>query len=238
MKSYLPFIYFTTSFFVLISCENANTSSELSTERGTLIFAKEPRDSASYKKVKDNFYERGDQLFERKLLLTRDSSCKCEFVVFYDSVFREFTGDTILARSLRTVVDVNSYLSIDSSEYSKDKDRVYYFHGNSDGGNRAIVINADPPSFKRLYEYRWGIDKNYVYYLGSVVEGLNVKHIQAMKSPDTSDHFVEYIRDGKNVFYQHLMVQGADVKSFKLVSDKDWEAEDKNHKYKAGRKVE
>jgi hypothetical protein len=60
---------------------------------------------------------------------------------------------------------------------------------------------------------------------------LNFKKHKILYSADTSDHFINYIKDDKIVFYQGNIVKGADAKTFKLVSGQKWEAEDKNYKY-------
>jgi len=170
--------------------------------------------------------------------MARHGACNCEFEVYYDSTFSIYTNDTTIDKPLNTIVDINSFVWLDSTDYSKDKNKVFYFHVNSDGGNRVIVNNADPLTFKRLCEYRWGLDKNYVFYEAGIVEGLSVKHLQVLYPPDTSDHFIQYVKDDKNVFFENEIVKGADVKTFKIVSGQKWEAEDKSYKYKTGRRQE
>ncbi len=77
-----------------------------------------------------------------------------------------------------------------------------------------------------------------LFYKGDVVEGLNLKHLQVLYLPDTSDHFIQYVKDDKNVFYENEIVKGADAKTFKIVSGQKWEAEDKSYKYETGRRQE
>ena len=227
-------------FAAFTSCNNSSrTDQTVSKTDKVLVYSKEPDDSANYKLLKYNFYlSKGGQLCERKLAMARDSSCNCEFEVYYDSTFSIYTDDMTLKKPLNTIVDINSFVWLDSTEYSKDKSKVYYFHGNSDGGNRVIVDKADPLTFKRLCEYRWGVDRNYVFYKGDIVEGLKVKKVQVLFPPDTSDHFIQYVKDDKNVFYESEIVMGADPKTFKVVSGQKWEAEDKNYKYETGRRRE
>ena len=227
-------------FAAFTSCNNSSrTDQTVSKTDKVLVYSKEPDDSANYKLLKYNFYlSKGGQLCERKLAMARDSSCNCEFEVYYDSTFSIYTDDMTLKKPLNTIVDINSFVWLDSTEYSKDKSKVYYFHGNSDGGNRVIVDKADPLTFKRLCEYRWGVDRNYVFYKDDIVEGLKVKKVQVLFPPDTSDHFIQYVKDDKNVFYESEIVMGADPKTFKVVSGQKWEAEDKNYKYETGRRRE
>ena len=148
------------------------------------------------------------------------------------------TMAVVIKKPLNTIVDIKSFVWLDSTQYSKDKNKVFYFFGNSDGGSRSIVDNADPFTFKRLCEYRWGVDKNHVFYQGNIVEGLNVKYLTVLYPPDTTDPFIQYVKDNKNVFYETEIVKDADAKTFKVVSGQKWEAEDKNYKYETGRRKE
>ena len=189
--------------------------------------------------MKYDFYlSKGGQLCERKVVIARETTNNFEYEVYYDSTFLIYKDDTTIAKPLNNIVDIATFVWIDSTQYSKDKNKVFYFHGNSDGGNRVIVDKADPLTFKRLCEYRWGIDKNYVFYKGDIVEGLNLKHLQVLYPPDTAYHFIDYVKDDKNVFYENEIVKGADAKTFKVVSGQKWEAEDKNYKYETGRRQE
>ncbi len=174
---------------------------------------------------------------KKKLVPARDSLGNCEFEVYYDNTFTVYTDYTTLKKPLNSIVDIDSFSWLDSTEYSKDKNNVYYFHDNSDGGNRVIVKEADPLTFKRLCEYRWGIDKNYVFFKGDLVKGLNLKYLQVLYPPD-ADQFIQYVKDDKNVFYKTNLVKGADAKTFRVVSGKAWEAEDRNYKYETGRQKE
>lgn len=196
------------------------------------VYAREPDDSADYKHIKYNFYSsRTGQLCERKLAMARDGACNCQFEVYYDSTLNIYTNDTVVQKLLGSIVDIGSFVWLDSAEYAKDKNRVYYFFGNSDGGNRAIVEDADPKTFGRLCEYRWGVDKNAVFYKNQKLKGLNPNKLQVLYSLDTSDHFVGYVKDDKLVYHEDEVLQGADTKTFKIVSGQKWEAEDKNSKY-------
>lgn len=221
----------------LPSCNNSTKTRMASEEQGKVkIYAKEPSDSADYRLLKYDFYlSKSGQLCERKLAMARDSSC--EFEVYYDSSFKIDTEDTTIEKPLNTIVDINTFVLLDSTEYSKDRNKVFYFHGNSDGGIRVIVNDADPLTFKRLCEYRWGIDKNHVFYKGTEVEGIRLKYLQVLNPPDKSDPFIQYIKDDKNVYYENRLVNGAETKTFKVVSGQKWDAEDINNKYRFGERI-
>ena len=198
----------------------------------------EPNDSADYKHIKSDFFRnRKGELCERKLVLNVpvDSSCRCEFKVYYDKNFYlSFPSHEI---ALDSVIDINTFVDLDSTYFSKDAKRVYYFFGNSGGGNRAIIQYADAPTFRRLCEYRWGIDKNFVFYQTIPLPGLDLKHLQVLYSTDTSDHFIDYVKDDKLVFFDNFVIHGADATSFRVVSGKAWTAEDRNYRYENGQRV-
>jgi len=221
---------------IVSSCSNNHKSPEIKTVKiKEDVYAREPNDSASYKHLKYNFYlSVSGQLCEKKLVSAKNTDCNCLFEVYYDSLFKVYADDTLIEIPLNKIVDITSFVEIDSTEFSKDKDNVYHFYSNSDGGNRTIVKKADPSTFKRLCEYRWGIDKNYVFYQSNKIEGLDLKSLQILNSPDSSDPFVDYIKDNKNVYYQGKIVNDADVKTFKVTSGQKWDAEDKYHTYEAG----
>ena len=224
--------------FITLACRNIHKAEKIKAAPGKdEVYEKEPADSARYKHLKFDFYlSSTGQLCERKLVFARNTNCNCEFEVYYDSTFEIFTGDTIIQKPLGTIVDIGSFVWIDSSDYSKDKGKVFYFQDNSDGGIREIVDKADPLTFKRLCEYRWGIDRSYVFYDGEIVQGLDLKHLRVLYPPDTSDHSVKYVKDDKIVFYENSVVKGADANSFKVVSGRKWDAEDKYHKYQGDQK--
>lgn len=224
---------------MLLSCSDPGTQQGQTPKAQDEVYAKEPGDSSSYKHIKYDFYlSKTGQLCERKLVSAKGTGCNCLFEVYYDSIFKIYTDDTIIEKALNTIVDINSLVWVDSTGFSKDKNKVFYFHDNSDGGARFVVDKADPATFKRLCEYRWGIDKNHVFYETDILHGFNLKTIRVLFPPDTADHFIQYIKDDRNVFYENEMMKGADAKTFKVVSGQKWDAEDKNYKYESGSRLE
>ncbi|MDF2190061.1 DKNYY domain-containing protein [Paraflavitalea sp. CAU 1676] len=203
---------------ILLACKDKRPEQQKRSYGTGYVTAREPLDSASYKHVKYDFYtDKGGRLFLRKLLMgrDRDSACRCAFVVVYDPLFTHGFGDKGLEKRLDEVIDIGSFQAIDSSDFAKDNKHVYYHYGNSDGGNLSIVAGADPATFRRLADYRWGIDKEHVYFQFSLLDSLDPASTQVLRSPDTSDHFISYVRDNRFVYHENYMVQGADAKSFK-----------------------
>jgi hypothetical protein len=77
----------------------------------------------------------------------------------------------------------------------------------------------------------------YVFFETDPLKGLNLKRLQVLYPTDTSDHFVEYVKDDKLVSFEEEIVRGADAKSFKAINVEKGEVQDKNWKYdRANRK--
>jgi hypothetical protein len=221
----------------LSSCSNPKTEQAQTPKADNYVYEREPNDSADYKHIKYRFYlSKTGQLCEKKFDFAKNTNCNCLYQAYYDSIFKIYTGDTMIEKPLNTIVDINSLVQIDSTQFSKDRNKVFYFYENSDGGIREVITEADPITFKRLCEFDWGIDKNHVFYRTYILQGINLKTIQVLVPPDTADHFIQYIKDDRKVFHQDEIVKGADAKTFKVVSGQRWDAEDKNYKYENGRR--
>jgi hypothetical protein len=202
------------------------------------VYNREPADDSLYKNATwQFFYNKNGQLCEKKHVMAgpADSACNCELAGFYDSAISIKTGDAITKKLLRDFIDVPTFTELDATQYSKDKNHVYYFDLDASGGTRFVVTGADAATFKRLYEYRWGVDTNHVFFKASMLEGLNVKKLQLLYPPDTSNQFLFYVKDDHNVFFQDEKIADADALSFKLVLNQAWDAEDKNFRYQNGK---
>jgi hypothetical protein len=221
----------------LSSCSNSKTEQAQTPKADNHVYEREPNDSADYKHIKYRFYlSKTGQLCEKKFDFAKNTNCNCLYQAYYDSIVKIYTGDTMIEKPLNTIVDINSLVQIDSTQFSKDRNKVFYFYENSDGGIREVIDEADPTTFKRLCEFDWGIDKNHVFYRTYILQGINLKTIQVLVPPDTADHFIKYVKDDRKVFHQDEIVKGADAKTFKVVSGQKWDAEDKNYKYANGRR--
>lgn len=203
----------------------------------------EPDDSCDYQYIKADFYSKNNgHIYQRKTAF--DGGC-CEFKIFYDSTLGYWESK----QELKNVIDLDSYVYVDSSGYTKDKKHVYWMTINSDGGRLNIIEDADSKTFRRIavpsadklsFDYRWGIDKKSVYFKGNRLEGLSVKNFQFLRL-DTSDMRPDYIKDNKFVFYEYNKIEKADAKTFRLVEHKrdlDYDAVDKYRKYRRSEPVE
>jgi hypothetical protein len=198
----------------------------------------EPDDSADYQHVIGSFYRKKDGvLYERKTIMDYDVmgwGC-CKYGVQYVNGMGHLGQDGLLD----SFIDVHTYVDMPVGIcYSKDKNHVYYFVDNIDGGFRYVVREADAKTFVGLSDYRWGMDKNTVFFKGSPLEGIRVKEAQLLRF-DSTDIKPNYIKDSKSVFYQSEKIEKADTKTFKVVERGiyDYDAFDKNHKYSSGEVV-
>lgn len=191
-----------------------------------------PADFAQYKKIKYNFYRsKWGRLVELKFAFQE----KAPFKAFFDSTESVTCADSTCEVLLDDLLDIETFQNLESTDFSKDEKHVYYFYSNSGGGFRNVIDSADPASFKPLADYRWGIDKNYVYFQTKKLPELNMKYARMCFPPDTSEIILHYITDSKLVFYEDSKIEGADAQTFKAVSGKPWDAEDKYRKYQYGR---
>ena len=192
----------------------------------------EPKDSADFKHLKYSFYKGKDNcLYEKKFIIDKFDSGFCQ-IAYFDK-YLNFSDS--VPTSLDSVINLQSFVELDSSAYSKDKKNVYYYQSNTDGGAR-FVTGADPRTFEKLYEYRWGRDAAHIYYEGVIIAGLNIKTFVIMPSQnaDGKEEFADYMKDDKHVFCEDDSIPGADSKTFIVVKDQKWDAQDKNYKYIRG----
>lgn len=90
---------------------------------------------------------------------------------------------------------------------------------------------AHAASFHKL-KFQYYADQNFVYYLSHKLENSNANDFEFFGD--------RYSKSGNNVYYRDKLIAEADAQSFKVISGKDgtYLAQDKNHKYRGGRKVD
>ena len=94
-----------------------------------------------------------------------------------------------------------------SSQYSKDKNGVYYFGEKVDG--------LDSASFK-YFNYAYVSDKNGVYYNEKKISGADPKTFELLKFDNMNDD--RYGRDKNNVYFNGKKINDSDSKSFEIIS--------------------
>jgi hypothetical protein len=227
MTKRLFYISFLLSLF-LIACNSHQDKKEVE-----YCLTKYPKDSADYTLIKGSFYKGKDgSIYEKKIEVDKFTPPYC-YLVTFDKYINKFYEDSVVQIPLDSIIDIRSFVCFDSSSYSKDKARCYYYYDNSDGGFRQTIPDADIPTFKSLKYHWWAADKDYVYYRGDKVRGLNIKAFEIL--PNSS--IPEYIKDDKHVFYKLDSIHGADLNSFETINEINVDAKDKYHWYYCGKIV-
>ncbi|NRB48230.1 MAG: DKNYY domain-containing protein [Saprospiraceae bacterium] len=107
--------------------------------------------------------------------------------------------------------------------FAKDHQSVFC------SGKKLIGVHA--ATFKKV-KYCYYVDQHFVYYLSNKLEHAN--------SADFEYYGDRYSKSGDHVYYREKVIQGADAKTFKVLSSRKGKyfAEDKNYKYWGGKKVD
>jgi hypothetical protein len=191
------------------------------------IFFTDPiDDTINYKRVIDNIYKDDNEKY-----------------YILNVCFRPVSDDTLLYleyfRDETDFLDIKSYRQIKSG-YFVNKGRVFYWWGNSDGDYPIEVIGADPKTFIPFDSVAGGTDRQFVYY-GSppkdfnVINGADPKSIKVLNPKRGCWNCGNcYFKDKKAVYYGCKKIIGADSKTFKLLNQHNFDAEDKNGKYFEG----
>jgi len=138
-------------------------------------------------------------------------------------------------------LNLESFEVINAS-YSKDSQRVYSGLGQKFSD---VVEGADPITFRLEYPYI-GRDHKNIWIMdafASIVIGADASTFEQVPNSFSSDSGRGYYRDKNRVYKyvpEHMFasaipVIGADPATFKIVTgNNEYDAEDKNHKYKNG----
>ncbi len=146
-------------------------------------------------------------------------------------------------------VDVDSFKSVNSHKYFKDKYNVYFQNGefvtiegadpnsfevldwpyskdkNYVFSGNEIVEGADSETFEHMWNTRYAKDKiNAYYFWGEIIEGADANSFEGL------DYY--YAKDKNNAYFENTAIQGADSATFEVI---DYEhTKDKNNEYYLG----
>ncbi len=112
-----------------------------------------------------------------------------------------------------------------SSEY-KIMDNVVYYDVGLHNKEIDSIFGADYESFEiinRVFAY----DKNHVYYMGKILKEADSKSFQVINLSNKYSYDY-YARDNKNVYYRDKKNDGADLSTFKILSDNGYARDNKN----------
>ena len=198
-------------------------------------------------KVYYNFFHGGNMSNEKILVKDADASSfetittSTKFSLGKDKN-HVFFNDEILENA-----DAKTFENIQSSYY-KDKNNVFILQGTNVD---ARILAADPNTFKILKEFSWTKDQNNVFYGRQKLANANVKTFTAIDENwgkddkyyynrenkiDSLDYQsaqivgANYIKDKNKVFYENILIEDANPKTFK--ADKYSSAFDDQYIYK------
>ena len=103
--------------------------------------------------------------------------------------------------------------------YCKDQHRVYY---------NGKPITAEVATFILLEEY-YSKDAQSAFYMGQLIEGVDVKSFEVLKN--------HHAKDNHQVYFRGKTIQGADASTFKLMKDDRgfWIGQDQFQQYEFGK---
>lgn len=199
-----------------------------------------------YVLLKKHFYkDKMGEVYEVKYEDNPFDSC-CPMRMVLDERFGVSTDD--VRKTLKEVIDFQTYETLEPSIYAKDKKWVYVFRDNSNGGFRTILEGANPATFRNIDStFFWGMDQQHVFYRGTLIEGLRSKNLKVLRmvlsNPESTEQIrivrgrPNYVKNETQVFYQEKEVVKADAPSFRVVDSNHFDAVDKYRRYQDGRAV-
>ena len=102
--------------------------------------------------------------------------------------------------------------------YSKKESKIYYKRLSETTGTREIVVDdADYKSFKNLKDFRFGKDKNWVFFNGQILTGADSESFILLQEY-ASFGFYQYAKDKNSVFVNGNPLAGADPTTFEPIN--------------------
>jgi hypothetical protein len=108
--------------------------------------------------------------------------------------------------------------------YWKDENHIYLYEN--------VLENSDPETFQAYWDYLF--DKNNVYLEdGKLIKWADPKTYESLSIMVNWGRQIAYSKDKNHIYYIWEEIKWADVKTFRVIDYyKEFDAEDKNHKYK------
>lgn len=177
-------IFFACIFIFFFSCQKKiidNKKIERNNQdKPKELKIKEPVDSSKYFSLNNDYFiqlysDKKGNIYRKKVAFLGEkdvNKTKYEFSAYYDSVFTYYDKqNNEVVSSLKEIIDLKTFKNIDDSFYYKDKNHIYYFHPNSDGGSFHFVENTDINSFIVIENRKFDAkDSFHKYYQGDLIE--------------------------------------------------------------------
>jgi hypothetical protein len=156
-------------------------------------------DTSKFKLHKSGFYVSKDgDIYQRNgFTIPEVDSLESITLDWLDSTM--FYENSETKKSLKSIIDLETFITDSTSRFEKDIRHVYYAWGTSDGVRRFIVENADPKTFKSIAE-SYGKDKSNVFYGIKIIKGADLKTFHVLKNKDSAQdkrhkYYLGYIED-------------------------------------------
>jgi len=156
-------------------------------------------------------------------------------------------GDSVIAHEYfhdySNFIELKTYRRINDS-YFGNKEKVYLWYSNSDGTYPLEIRDADLETFRPFDNVCGGTDWRFVF-CGSpqggveIIDGADPETIKVLNPRRGCWNCGNaYFKDDKNVFFALKKIEGADVKTFKLVDQENIDCTDKRRKYFDGKVIQ
>jgi len=174
-------------FLLLVSCNSNNkTEKNISTPKDSIGSLQDRTinkiDTTFYVPIRNGFYKTSKgNIYELKTS-KGDDSLGLYTLYYLDSTIIVH-GEYSNRKPLKEFIDISSYTEDTISDFSKDKNYVYYTRAQSDGHVRFIVEKANPKTFVGIKGH-WGKDDRHIFYEAEIVKNADVKSFQVYKNSD------------------------------------------------------
>jgi hypothetical protein len=149
-------------------------------------------DTTKYVLHKSGFYiSKNGDIFQKNGVTTEDSAGIWREHIWLDSTM--FFKNNETKKSLKSIIDIESFTDDSTSRFEKDKNHVYYAWGTTDGVRRFILDGADPKTFKSLAE-SYGKDKSHIFNGIEIIEKADLKTFHVINRDTARDKKHLYVR--------------------------------------------
>jgi len=239
-------IIFLLSFVSLIQPLHAQDAISAAQLRNQLYL--EYYEPCPFELVKHNLYKKDGELYFLAAMPATTKSGEVYFKTIFRKRFFFFNPDYPLADKLVDVIDPDSWERLNASFY-RDKNHLYCNRMMAEGGFLMPYYDSRPKKFKFLTEKGWmTLDQ-----IRILLSGNKNSYYDLLLEPDFSNGLMgeddiaigddngysRYTSDGKHLFYNCAIVEGADLDSISMVPGQGgFMVKDKNHYYSGSQIVE
>lgn len=176
-----------------------------------------PRSSRTYSRTKvylvdvlPSLKDIRHNLYYPSIIAIRVKNITCDDLKILSAAYISYRNQVFVSSVLIEGADADTFFNYPDSMYSKDKNSVYY--------RDRIVRKANPETFE-IISPQFQKDDERVWYMGSLLyadsKTFRVFSYERSEEPEKSTSL--YACDKKHVFYQYLILDDADLKTFRVL---------------------